>query len=83
MSDSSSVPHDYNEIGRRILAAVLSYQLRLRGLDYTLRQHVPEVVDPFWCEIGEQLLRYRQQKLMDLMFSPPGGKPQLVVDNTK
>src|SRR3954451_16134128 len=74
-------PHPYNDLGRRLFTAVLSYHLRLRGLDYTMRAHTPEIVADFWAELGEQLLRREQDRVMDLLFSPPGGKPHLVVDN--
>jgi hypothetical protein len=79
---SDADPHPYNDLGRRIFAAVLSYHLRLRSLDYTLRAHTPEIVAHFWGELGEQLLRREQERVMDLLFGQPGGKPQLVVDNT-
>jgi hypothetical protein len=80
MTDSQ--PHPYNELGRRLFAAVVSYELGLRGLDYTLREYAPESVDDFWSDLGEQLLRQRQESDMKLFFGQAGGKPQLVVNNT-
>ena len=79
MSDPDRRP--CNELGRRLFAAVESYQRGQRGVDYTLREHVPPIVDPFWCELGERLLDNNQEHVMDL-FAAPGGKPRLVVNNT-
>ena len=45
------------ELGRRLLAAVLSVHYRLSSVDYTLRTYVPEEVDPAWGELGLQLQR--------------------------
>ncbi len=78
---TDSAPDPYNELGRRLFAAVLSCELGLRGMDYTLREYVPEVVEPCWCELAEDLMRHRQESAMDVLFGQPGGTPQLVVDN--
>lgn len=48
--------HPYNEAGRRLLAAVMSYQLSIK-MDYCLRKYVPEEVDNGWAEMAETLLR--------------------------
>ena len=45
------------ELGRRLLAAVLSVHYRLSSVDYTLRTYVPEEIDPAWGELGLQLQR--------------------------
>jgi hypothetical protein len=44
------------ELGRRLLAAVLSYRYGI-GLDYTLKRYVPQQIDPSWGELGWALLR--------------------------
>jgi hypothetical protein len=44
------------EIGRRLLAAVLSYRYGI-GLDYTLKRYVPQQIDPSWGELGWTLLK--------------------------
>ncbi len=46
----------YNELGRRILAALVSTQMRLSSVDYTLKTHIPKVVNPCWAIIGQDLL---------------------------
>ncbi len=46
----------YNEVGRRLLAAILSCQLGI-GLEYTLRRYVPQRVDPSWGRLGLALQR--------------------------
>ncbi len=72
-----------NELGRRLLAALLSMQFGLSSLDYTLKTYVPERVDRRWAERGAELLRQLSEEasqrllgssLADLMKSP--GKPR-------
>ena len=48
--------HPYNDAGRRLKAALVSYQLGRSGVDYTLKQ-MPELVDESWAELAENLLR--------------------------
>ncbi len=43
------------ELGRRLLAALLSYHYGI-GLDYTLKRYVPEQIDPSWGELSWELL---------------------------
>ena len=45
------------ELGRRLLAAVLSVHYGLSSIDYTLREYVPAEVDPAWGDLGQQLQR--------------------------
>ncbi|GAC1360767.1 MAG: hypothetical protein NVSMB3_08800 [Acidobacteriaceae bacterium] len=47
--------HPYNEAGRRMKAALVSYQLGMNGVDYVLRRS-PEVVEEAWAELAEKLL---------------------------
>jgi hypothetical protein len=49
-------PHPYNEAGRRLKAALISYQLGRAGVDYTLKQ-VPEDVGDDWAELAGSLLQ--------------------------
>jgi hypothetical protein len=53
----SNKPDARLELGRRLLAAVLSIHYRLSSVDYTLREYVPEEVDPSWGELGLHLQR--------------------------
>ncbi len=50
-----SEPHPYNELGRRLLAAVMGYNLGLSSVDYVLRKYVPEVVHTDWAELAQDL----------------------------
>ena len=52
--------HPHNEAGRRLLAAVMSTQMRI-GMDYCLSRYVPEIVDPSWSDLAWQL----QQHMVD------------------
>jgi hypothetical protein len=49
--------HPYDELGRRLLASVISYRLGYAGVDRTLKEKVPETVDSSWSELGEYLDR--------------------------
>jgi hypothetical protein len=51
----TTLPDPYMELGRRLLAAVLSYQLGI-GLEYALKNYVPREIDPSWGELGHALL---------------------------
>ena len=47
-----------DELGRRILAAVLSYQLGNKSIDNTRKKYVgTDPIHPSWEKIGRQLLR--------------------------
>jgi hypothetical protein len=48
--------HRYNEAGRRLKAALVSYSMGRAGVDYTLRQ-TPEDAGDGWAELAESLLR--------------------------
>ncbi len=47
------------ELGRRLLAALISYQAGL-SMDYTLKTYVPADVHPSWQALGRALLRGMQ-----------------------
>jgi len=63
-----------NELGRRLLAALMSYRLGI-GLDYCLKTYVPEVVDSRWGQIGLDLLEELRPKLFDDDPPCPKGSP--------
>ena len=46
----------YNEAGRRLKAALISYQLGMKGVDRTLKE-MPEDCGEGWAEVAEDLLR--------------------------
>jgi len=54
----------HNTLGRRLMAAYLSFSLRI-SLDYALKTRVPEQVGPFWLELAENLIAVHQQYLAD------------------
>ena len=49
-------PSMHHELGRRVLAALLSYRYDLT-LDYTLKKYVPRDVHPSWEALGQALLK--------------------------
>ena len=62
----------FDELGRRILAALMSYQLGYSGVDRTLKElrEGGTVIDPSWNEVGLALLR-RMQDIQDANRLPP------------
>jgi hypothetical protein len=64
--------HPYNEAGRRLKAAMLSYQLGLKGVDRTLKE-MPEYAGDGWAELAEKLLRGMAEQVGDAIFRPPSG----------
>lgn len=64
-------PHPFNEAGRRLKAALISYQLGLTGVDRTLKE-MPEVVDDSWAELAQSLLTKMANNLgKNLVPKPP------------
>ena len=46
-----------DELGRRLLAALMSYQLRLKSIDYTMKTYVAnQEIDTSWGELAWILL---------------------------
>ncbi len=48
--------HPFNEAGRRLYAALISYQMGHSGVDSTLK-NMPDTVDASWSELAERLSR--------------------------
>jgi hypothetical protein len=48
--------HPFNEAGRRLYAALISYQMGHSGVDSTLK-NMPATVDAFWSDLAERLSR--------------------------
>lgn len=46
----------HHELGRRLIAALLSYERRL-PIDHVLQNYVPEDIHPSWEILGRALLR--------------------------
>jgi hypothetical protein len=65
--------HPANELGRRIQAALISYQLGRSGVDSTLKT-MPEVATQGWPEIGERLLRVMTDTAFPVIPEPPVSK---------
>ena len=61
--------HPYNDVGRRLYAAIGSYQLGV-GIDYFLKNKVPEEVDEFWA-VEAQRLQHILLKSKTNGYPPP------------
>ena|GEM_PF-6428016 len=54
------------ELGRRIFAALMSYQLNLKSVDYTMKTYVSnQQLDPSWGELGWALLEMMNRGLTE------------------
>ena len=54
------------ELGRRIFAALMSYQLNLKSVDYTMKTYLSNrEVDPSWGELGWALLEMMNRGLAE------------------
>lgn len=69
---AETVLHPFNEAGRRLKAAVISYLLGYKGVDSTLRE-LPEDVDEWWAELAEELAVVVQRQELESDISPPRG----------
>jgi len=49
-------PDDDLELGRRLVAALLSYHYGLASIDYTLKRYIPQDLHPSWDELAHDLL---------------------------
>jgi len=49
-------PDDDLELGRRLVAALLSYHYGLASVDYTLKRYIPQDLHPPWDELAYDLL---------------------------
>jgi hypothetical protein len=47
--------NSYHELGRRLLAAVQSHRLGIRSVDHTLKNEIPEEIDPSWIKLAQAL----------------------------
>ncbi len=48
----------FDDLGRRILAALVSYQSGYAGVDSTLKKARNRPIDKTWSQLGEMLLAY-------------------------
>ena len=76
MSNDDDTKHAYNEAGRRIKAALVSYRLGRAGVDYTLKQ-MPDIADPFWCELAQQLLSGGAEALLRSIAGSKGSRQKI------
>jgi hypothetical protein len=54
--EGSHRPDDNLELGRRLVAALLSYHYGLASVDYTLKRYIPQAPHPSWDALAHDLL---------------------------
>jgi methyl coenzyme M reductase beta subunit len=60
----------FKEQGRRVFAAIMSYQMGV-GVDYCLKHYLKgKDVHPIWDKIGEELLRGQMNSFAEMMRQP-------------
>ena len=60
---------DFEEAGRRIKAAVISYLMGYKGVDRVLKE-MPEDPGEYWSVVAENLLRNAQAEVVNGAFRP-------------
>jgi hypothetical protein len=63
-----SKTRSYNEAGRRLQAAVISYQMGYKGVDRILKT-TPAVVDESWADLARSLIRHMLEQHSDRLLS--------------
>src|SRR6516165_7021190 len=76
MTNDDGTKHPYNEAARRIKAALVSYRLGRDGVDYTLKQ-MPDIIDPFWCELAQNLLTGNADTIMRSIVKSKGTQRRI------
>ena len=60
-----------DDLGRRLLAALMSYQLRLKSIDYTMKNYVGKnEIDPSWGELAWALLEILNRDQGEKLLPP-------------
>jgi hypothetical protein len=67
----------FREAGRRLKAAIISYQMGYKGVDSTLKQ-VPEDPGDSWTEMAEHILRSLAAATTDSVFGSPHKGPDSI-----
>ncbi|MEK6397810.1 MAG: hypothetical protein V4734_06970 [Terriglobus sp.] len=62
MKEESRKQHPFSEAGRRLKAAMISYQMRYKGVDSTLKTTTVQDGDG-WAELAEQLARHGAEQI--------------------
>jgi hypothetical protein len=69
--------HPYNEPGRRLKAALISYQLGRKGVDSTLKGDARKCRCRDGGEIAEKLLRGMSDQIANLLIPPSEGSNKI------
>jgi hypothetical protein len=73
--------HSFNEAGRRVKAAVISYQMGDAGVDRALKG-IPDDPGEGWAALAESLLRGMQPEVVG-NFWVDGSRPEKRFNNAK
>jgi len=68
-------PQSFPSAGRRLAAALISYQIGHTGVDRVLKQYGDKKVDPWWEKKAQELLREMNNR--KLFIPPPPQTPRM------
>jgi hypothetical protein len=68
----------YRELARRVLAAVLSYRMNIKSVDYTMKNYVRDGDDmhPSWIDLAKRIDLFMTESLAEDLFKQPTNKIQ-------
>jgi hypothetical protein len=68
----------FEDAGRRIKAAVVSYLMRYKGVDRTLKEMGDEDPGRYWLDVAEKLVRGMNAEAVEQLFRPKKDSDNVV-----
>lgn len=73
MNDQTTRDDSYDELARRLCAAAISYNLGIKGIDYTLKNHVGEgPIGEYWVALARKV-SHEMAENMGRALRPPSA----------
>lgn len=69
----------YEEAGRRVKAAVISYLMRYKGVDRTLKEMGDEDPGDYWSDLAEKLVRGMNAEVVNMVFRAKKEQPGEII----
>ena len=63
----------YQELARRIFAAVLSYRMGMKSIDYTMKNYLADEheMHPSWVDLAKRIDQFLSERLTEDLFKQP------------
>jgi hypothetical protein len=68
----------FEDAGRRVKAAVISYLMRYKGIDRTLKEMGDEDPGGFWSDLAEKLVRGMNTGVVEELFGAEKESDQII-----